>query len=363
MIWGIGSAELSAGLTGESMVEVPFQVTRELTGAGPWLTPSLSRYISIEWDAPAKLLPEETYTLTLKLNGNDVPQTLGGTLHLRQFSENEELRRTYPVPLPISVKKTVENEEEAEEGSEEETEEPSGEATISAVTGAADFGTSGAAPGQIISIWGRGLGPKKLASLTVGANGRVSDYLADTQVLVDGVAAPVLAATENQINAVIPFTLAGKAQADIIVTHKGRVSNSVRVPLKEASPALFTINGKGFGPAAALNQNGTLNTGDNAAARGSVVVFYATGLGVYNQPFTGAEVVGATLPQTANPVSVIIGGVPAQVQYAGGAPGMVSAVVQLNVLIAPQTPVGDAVPVRIQVGGATSPPNVTIAVK
>jgi uncharacterized protein (TIGR03437 family) len=341
---------------------VPFQVTRELTGAGPWLTPSLSRYISIEWDAPAKLLPEETYTLTLKLNGNQVPHTLGGTLHLRQFSENEELRRTYPVPLPISVRRNDESGEE-DEGGEQEAEEPAGEATISAVTGAADFGAGGAAPGQIISIWGKGLGPKKLASLTVGPNGKVSDYLADTQVLVDGVAAPVLAATENQINAVIPFTLAGKPQVDIVVTHKGRVSNSFRVLLKEASPALFTINGKGFGPAAALNQNGTLNTADNTAARGSVVVFYATGLGVYKQPLTGAEVVAATLPQTANAVSVTIGGVPAQVQYAGGAPGMVSAVVQLNVLISPQTPVGDAVPLRIQVGNATSPPNVTIAVK
>jgi uncharacterized protein (TIGR03437 family) len=360
--WGVSSVELSTGLREEGTVEVPFEVTSELRGAGPWLTPSLSPYISVSWDAPETLMPGETYVLTLTLENGDVPQTLGGTLHLRQFGAADELRRTYPTPLAVSIKPSGTNGEEPENGENGE-EEPETEAEVDAVTGAADFRTDGVAPGQIISIFGRGLGPAKLASLTVGANGRVTDYLGDTQVLVNGVASPVLAAVASQINAVVPFAVAGQPEAEIIVTHQGRVSNGVRVPLHATAPALFTMRGLGHGQAAVLNEDGTLNSAGNPAPRGSVITFYGTGLGLYKQSFTGGEVVTASLPEPVHPVSVTLGGVPASLQYVGGAPGMVSAVVQFNVAVPGNAPVGDAVQVLVYVGGRTSRANVTIAVK
>ena len=353
VVWGIASAELSSGLQGTGSVKVPFKVTQDLTGVSPWLTPSLSRYIAIEWTAPAKLIAGTTYALTLKLRDVEVTHTLGGTLHLRQGSTEDGLRRTYPQPLTIKVKGTGPSSEDDEEG----------EAQVAAVAGAADFSTGGSAPGQIISVFGKGLGPKKLASLTLGANGRVSDYLADTQVLVNGTAAPMLATSESQVNTVVPFEVAGKSHVEVVVTYKGRVSNTVRVPVHAAAPAIFTMHGMGHGQAAVLNQDQTLNSADKPATIGSIITFYGTGVGLYKQSFTGGEVVGSVLPTPANPVTVTIGGVPGVVKYVGGAPGMVSAVVQFNVQIAPGTPTGPAVPVVVSVGGKTSKANVTVAVK
>ena len=58
---------------------------------------------------------------------------------------------------------------------------------------------------------------------------------------------------------------------------------------------------------------------------------------------------------------MLIGGVPAQVTFAGLSPQLVGAN-QINVVIDPATPAGDAVPVQIQVGGIISTDQVTIAV-
>ena len=264
VIWGIAKLELAAGLGSTGSVKVPFKVTKDLTGVSPWLTPSLSRYISIEWSAPAKLIAGTTYTLTLKLRDVELKETLGGTLHLRQGSTEDGLRRTYPEPLAIKVKGAGASSEDGEDGE--------AEAKVTAVTGAADFSTGGSAPGQIVSIFGKGLGPKKLASLAVGSNGRVSDYLSDTQVLVNGTAAPMLATSENQVNTVVPFEVAGKSQIEVVVTYKGRVSNTVRVPVHAAAPALFTMHGMGYGQAAVLNQDLTLNSADNPAPIGSIQI-------------------------------------------------------------------------------------------
>lgn len=62
----------------------------------------------------------------------------------------------------MSIKPSATNGEEPENGWNGEV-EPETKAEIEAVTGAAVFRTDGFAPGQIISIFGRGLAPAKLA--------------------------------------------------------------------------------------------------------------------------------------------------------------------------------------------------------
>jgi len=59
---------------------------------------------------------------------------------------------------------------------------------------------------------------------------------------------------------------------------------------------------------------------------------------------------------------VIIGGVPAEVLYAGAAPGQIAGVAQINVKIPMQIAPG-ANEVRVTIGGSTSPAGVTVAVK
>jgi uncharacterized protein (TIGR03437 family) len=149
--------------------------------------------------------------------------------------------------------------------------------------------------------------------------------------------------------------------ATIVVQYGTVESAPVRVPVVAAAPALFTAGAIGTGPAAALNQDSTLNTPSTPEPPGSVIVLYTTGEGQTSPAGVDGQVAAGTGPKPLLPVTVTIGGQPAQVQYAGAAPGLVAGVMQVNAVIPAGTPAGN-VPVSIQVGSQTSQPGVTIAV-
>jgi hypothetical protein len=58
----------------------------------------------------------------------------------------------------------------------------------------------------------------------------------------------------------------------------------------------------------------------------------------------------------------MIGGVPAQIVYAGEAPGLVSGVLQVNAVVPTNIPSGN-VPVVVTAGSNSSLPNITVAVQ
>jgi len=62
-------------------------------------------------------------------------------------------------------------------------------------------------------------------------------------------------------------------------------------------------------------------------------------------------------------VTVTIGGTTVIPQYAGGAPGEVAGVMQINVQIPSGIQTGNAVPVIVQMGNVSSQAQVTIAVQ
>jgi uncharacterized protein (TIGR03437 family) len=70
----------------------------------------------------------------------------------------------------------------------------------------------------------------------------------------------------------------------------------------------------------------------------------------------------APLPLPVADVKVTIGGQNATVNFAGGAPGLVAGVLQVNAQIPAGISAGNAVPVVVQVGTSNSQPGVTIAV-
>jgi uncharacterized protein (TIGR03437 family) len=74
-------------------------------------------------------------------------------------------------------------------------------------------------------------------------------------------------------------------------------------------------------------------------------------------------ITGPTPPQPILPVSVQIDGIDVIVEYAGAAPGIVAGVLQVNARIPDSAHLGPAVPVLVKVGGNTSQPGVTVAVK
>lgn len=230
----------------------------------------------------------------------------------------------------------------------------------SGVLNAATLASGPVAPGEIITLVGSGIGPP-IGSLP--ASSTSSGALSGVSLSIGGTPAPLLYAGPNQINAIVPFEVSGLSSAQLFVMNSGQLIAGFPVTVAAAMPGIFTVSSSGVGQGAVLNQDSTLNSPSNPAARGSVVVLYATGAGLMNPAQIDGQVTGNNPPITSLPVSVQIGGASAQVQYAGAAPGLVAGVLQVNCVVPQSVSPAESVPVQLTVGNATSPAGVTMAIQ
>ncbi len=192
-----------------------------------------------------------------------------------------------------------------------------------AVVNAASLVAGGIAPGEIITVFGTGFDATK------------------TQLLFNGQASTLFYTSATQINALAPASLTVNSTAMISVVIDGSTLDSSSIPVVTAAPGLFSIGTTG--QAAATNQDGSLNSASNPAARGSVVSFYATGQG------SGAP-----------NVTLNIAGYNAPLLYSGPAPGF-PGLMQINAQIPGGFLPPGIQPVLVSVGAASSQPGVTIA--
>jgi uncharacterized protein (TIGR03437 family) len=225
---------------------------------------------------------------------------------------------------------------------------------ISAVVDAASSMAGSISPGKIVVIYGGGLGPSTLAQFQV-SNGLVGTQLAGTTVSFNGTAAPVIYSSATQVAAIVPYQIAGTT-AQVTVSYQGQSSTAFTVPFAAAAPGLFSLNQTGAGQAAAINiADGTVNTAANPVKIGGYISLFATGEGQTTPAGVDGKVAsGSVLPAPTLKVSVMVGGIPATVQYAGAAPGDVAGVMQVNVQIPAGVQPGGYVPVLLQVGSATT---------
>ena len=231
---------------------------------------------------------------------------------------------------------------------------------IRSVTNAASFFITDATPGLIFTLFGTGVGADPLTGLTL-TNGVVSTTSGGTRVLFDEFPAPMIYASRDQVAGVMPYGIAGRTNVQVVVENRGVRSDPFQMRVAPTSPGIFTLNASGRGNAAALNQNGSVNSASNPAAPGSVVVLYVTGEGNYMPTPTDGSLTQAPLPVTVAPVTVRFGTTPVIVDYAGAAPGLVAGVMQINAR-APNGISGD-VPVSVNIGGNPAQTGVTVAVR
>jgi uncharacterized protein (TIGR03437 family) len=158
------------------------------------------------------------------------------------------------------------------------------------------------APEEFVSIYGSG-------------------FDVDASVEFNGSTVAPLYAGANQINVLAPRSLAGAAEARVVVTAGGARSEAVTAPVAASAPGLFPK---------VWNEDGSVNSETNAAARGSVIVVYATGLN--------------------EPAGVQAGGVDAEVLFSGPPAGIVG-VTQINLRLPLGLPSGQ---VRVTLAGTTS---------
>jgi uncharacterized protein (TIGR03437 family) len=235
---------------------------------------------------------------------------------------------------------------------------------IGAVTNAASFLADAVSPGEMVTVFGNGLGPATLAGAQLDANGTVSNLVSDTQILFDGTPAPIIYVQAGQTTVMVPYEVAGQASTQVVAVYQGQKSAPLTVPVGPSAPGIFTQDGK-QGSILNFNADGsvTLNTTNARAAAGSTIEIYATGEGQTNPPgVDGILNNGPTLPKPVLPVYVSIGGLPAQVAYAGAAPGGVAGFMQLNVVI-PSGLTAGAQSVVLTVGANMTPAFVTVWVQ
>jgi uncharacterized protein (TIGR03437 family) len=234
---------------------------------------------------------------------------------------------------------------------------------ITTVVNAASALPTAAAPGLIVSILGANLGS------TQGVSGRVvggvlETTVAETRVLFDSNSAPLLYVRADQINAIVPYAVAGKFSTQLQIEHRGTRSSALMLQVVDAAPGIFAMNNQGTGQGAILNQDYSPNGLASAAARDSVVMIYATGEGQTSPGgVDGRLAVSAPYPAPVLPVKVTIGGRDTEVRYAGAAPGLVAGSMQINVRIPVDAPTGDEVPVFLSVGNRNSQTTATLVIR
>jgi uncharacterized protein (TIGR03437 family) len=231
------------------------------------------------------------------------------------------------------------------------------------VVNAAGFTGGPVAPGEIITIFGSGLGPNTLTSLQIDNKGYVSTSLAGTQVTFDGVPAPLIYVQSAQVSAVVPYAVSGGTSTRMQVSVQGQSSNLVTLPVGIVAPGIFTIDSSGHGQGAILNQDGTTNSPGNPAAAGSFVFVYATGEGETSPAGIDGKPGDSPPPRPLQLVTATVGGIGSQVQYAGGISGLVAGVLQVNVQIPQGVNPGNSVPIVLIIGGTPTQANVTLAVR
>jgi uncharacterized protein (TIGR03437 family) len=235
--------------------------------------------------------------------------------------------------------------------------------TLTAVTNAASNALS-VAPGQMVIVWGTGMGSKEMAGLKLDDNGEVSASTGGVRILFDGVPAPMVYASATQSAAVVPYFGATKATTHVQVEYQGVRSNPLEVPLSATAPGLFTNDASGKNQGTILNEDGITRNSMLAPARpGSVVILWGTGEGLTDPPGVDGRLAVEVLPKPLAPVSVDIGGLPAAVEYAGAAPAMMPGVFQINARMSKDVHPGDSVPVRVKIGGVASQDGVTMVVR
>ena len=228
------------------------------------------------------------------------------------------------------------------------------------------FNAAGLQPGVSSSAWVSIVGANLSATTrTWTANdikgGLLPTSLDGVDVKIDGRAAFVYYVSPTQINVLAPDDPT-VGPVPVQVSNSAGKSNSATSDQREFAPALFTFLST---YAAAVHADGVyvgkpnlLPGADTRPAQPhETIILFGTGFGPTNPPLPASQVV-TQAAVLANPITVRIGGIAADVAFAGLTG---SGLVQFNVTL-PDLPDGDA-PVVIEIAGVPTQAGVSITVQ
>lgn len=227
------------------------------------------------------------------------------------------------------------------------------------VVNAASFGyVDTFSPGELITVFGSGFGPAEGQGMVLDGTlraipqpapypmlqlGRLFGNSFNTSLI--GFDLPVINSSNTQttvqttsVNLPGEYFLYFRWQG-LLLTYP------TPIIIQAATPGIFASGGT----AVAFNEDGSLHSPTNPAPPGSVLQIYGTGLGLLDtQPPLGAFNSTSVLTRTTSTATGTIGDEPAEVLFAGGAPGQIGGVYQMNVRV-PKGLASGAQPLQIRV--------------
>jgi uncharacterized protein (TIGR03437 family) len=157
---------------------------------------------------------------------------------------------------------------------------PAGTPQIGCIVDSAALAPVGvAAPYQLLTIFGTGLGP----AAGVGATDNSTFALGGVSINAGGVSAPLLYASSTQINFAVP-PASGQSSSTMQLTVNGVAAPVRQFPLTAVNPSLFLDTADTYQPdspgfiALALNADGSVNSPANPARFGSAISVFVDGV-------------------------------------------------------------------------------------
>lgn len=184
-------------------------------------------------------------------------------------------------------------------------------------------GQAGSSPGSWITVFGSNLSSQTLALTSSSlVNNTIPTSMGGVSVSINGKAASIGYVSPTQINALAPDDTATGAVA-LYVTNSVGISNSEAVTSQAVLPGLSTANSFvraiRYPDGVIVNGTGAAETGYTSTAaigQGDTVALYGTGFGPTTSSIATGVIFTGAYP-TKNTVTVTVGGISAQVLWAG----------------------------------------------
>ena len=227
---------------------------------------------------------------------------------------------------------------------------------IDSVVNAAD-GAASLAPGGLISVYGSNLSPVNMTTQQMP----LPTALAESCLTVNGVAVPMIFASNSLINAQLPFQAEGNVT--MVLRTPGGVSDNFNLTLLPGAPAIFHNGSSGDVTDLATvirAKNGEYVTMSNPIHQNDSITIYLTGLG-QTTPATDAGVPAPSDPKASVliPPEVTLGGAGLPISFAGLAPGQIG-VYQIDAKVPGWAPTGFSVPLTVTQASSSTTLNVRV---
>ncbi len=193
-------------------------------------------------------------------------------------------------------------------------------------------------PGDLVTLFGSGLGPQQGIQTQATMQTPYPSEAGGVEVTFDGTPAPLLWVQDSQIDVLAPWSLTPGTTTEVCVLYNAVSTNCLTWPVTQTDPGVFTVDGV---YAAALNQDGTLNSANNPAPPNSIITVFATGLGPITPPQPDGSLVSLPPPTNVLPLTVFttyysfLGyeNIPYQVTYAGPGQYLVAGETEIQFIV------------------------------